>query len=97
MIGFLCYCRLLKQYSRITLWCDVVDNGILLSDVQDDNTCENLGTICISKLEELPLSICRLNRKVLPLLSFCYNNIRLILSCFSIKKMGKWGYHVYEA
>lgn len=96
MIGFLCYLKLLKQDSTITLQCDVVDNGTLLSDVQDDSACKNLGMICISKLEELPLSICRLNRKVLPLLSFCSNNIRLTLICFFIKKMGKWGYHVYD-
>ena len=75
----------------------MVDFGTLLSDVQDDSACENLGTVCISKLEELPLSICRLNRKVLPLLSFCSDDIRFILLCFSIKKMGKSDYHVYEA
>ena len=76
----------------------MVNNGSFLSDVQGDGACENLGRICISKLEELPLSICRLNRKVIPFLCFCYDNIILIFIFFSLKKMGKWGYHyrIYE-
>lgn len=44
----------------------LIDQGwlVVILNVQDDSACENLGMICISKLEELPLSICRLNRKV---------------------------------
>ncbi|XP_038888640.1 inositol 1,3,4-trisphosphate 5/6-kinase 4 [Benincasa hispida] len=43
----------------------LIDQGwlVVVLNVQDDSACENLGMICISKLEELPLSICRLNRK----------------------------------
>ncbi|XP_022154580.1 inositol 1,3,4-trisphosphate 5/6-kinase 4 isoform X6 [Momordica charantia] len=43
----------------------LIDHGwlVVVLNVQDDIACENLGMICISKLEELPLSICRLNRK----------------------------------
>lgn len=43
----------------------LIDQGwpVVVLNVQGDGACENLGRICISKLEELPLSICRLNRK----------------------------------
>ncbi|KAG7017176.1 Inositol 1,3,4-trisphosphate 5/6-kinase 4 [Cucurbita argyrosperma subsp. argyrosperma] len=43
----------------------LIDQGwpVVVLNVQGDGACENLGRICISKLEELPLSICRLNRE----------------------------------
>ncbi|KAB1218185.1 Inositol-tetrakisphosphate 1-kinase 4 [Morella rubra] len=32
---------------------------------EGDNACENSSIVCINKLEELPLTICRLNRKAI--------------------------------
>lgn len=37
---------------------------LLLSDVEGATACEDSTVVYINKLEELPLTICRLNRKV---------------------------------
>lgn len=38
---------------------------ILLSDVEGSSACENSSMVYINKLQELPLTICHINRKVL--------------------------------